>query len=894
MNRDTAIKITAKLDGRGLDQLKRGLQGLSQQSTVSKRTLDQLYTATRSLGAASGNTIASLRGQAQALGMLRDTAEGGSRKFRLLTKDIEAVETRLRRLQATSQSSGGLSRGGALLAGAAGGVAGALAVQAADLARQGAQGVISVGVNAETAQVRLKALTDQFGEYNEAQASAARIADTLRISQLEASDGFSKLYAALRPTGITLQEVEDAFIGFTAAARASGATATESTAALLQLKQALGSGVLQGDELRSIREQAPAVGQAIAKEMGVTIGELKKLGSEGKITTDIVIRALAKLRGEKLDQLREQFNTSAQAIKDLQVAMENAGATVARVFGPAAVATLRGFTAALDAANLSFAAMTGNAGAQQVIEDRLRARQQAERDTNARPFGIFDQRGRQQFFRQREEQLFNQFQRQRTRGPEDNVSPEQQQNRDEAAAQRAAGRARAAAEAAKKLAEQQKKDAEKAEKEREKVKREQIELNQLLQEQLRLNSADGAIGKDRLSQLNGQLELLPEILKYQIRVIELQATGTKRQLETNNATLAAKIKTKELKDEVIDLQKEVQEINNQAAALRVSTLSGLLPRESPLAEEIKRVKEELQDADRAAEELLTRLSSLAGTNPVVGATARATIGNLRGDLATADPNEVASQRLVQPDIDALKEQVTQLQNAGKKLTTLDELVLKYGADWDQIDPKVRASLQALAEQKDKLEEINKVNEKQKELFDSIAESIGGGIGSAFDSLIEDTENWGNSLKSIAAGVLKDIARQLIQISVVQPIVQGIKGLNLQNILPFADGGVMTRSGPLPLKAYARGGIANTPQLALYGEGAMNEAYVPLPDGRRIPVALQGGTGRGGNSVSVGEMNITVQNTGETLTPDAQKQIAGQVQRIVLATLINQKRSGGIL
>jgi len=57
--------------------------------------------------------------------------------------------------------------------------------------------------------------------------------------------------------------------------------------------------------------------------------------------------------------------------------------------------------------------------------------------------------------------------------------------------------------------------------------------------------------------------------------------------------------------------------------------------------------------------------------------------------------------------------------------------------------------------------------------------------------------------------------------------------------PFAKGGVMTSRGPVPLKKYARGGIANRPQLALYGEGSKPEAYVPLPDGRRIPVALQG-------------------------------------------------------
>lgn len=56
---------------------------------------------------------------------------------------------------------------------------------------------------------------------------------------------------------------------------------------------------------------------------------------------------------------------------------------------------------------------------------------------------------------------------------------------------------------------------------------------------------------------------------------------------------------------------------------------------------------------------------------------------------------------------------------------------------------------------------------------------------------------------------------------------------------FADGGIMTSAGPLPLHKYAMGGVASSPQLALFGEGRTPEAYVPLPDGRNIPVKMQG-------------------------------------------------------
>lgn len=65
------------------------------------------------------------------------------------------------------------------------------------------------------------------------------------------------------------------------------------------------------------------------------------------------------------------------------------------------------------------------------------------------------------------------------------------------------------------------------------------------------------------------------------------------------------------------------------------------------------------------------------------------------------------------------------------------------------------------------------------------------------------------------------------------------------VLSFAaDGGVMTGHGMMPLRQYASGGVANSPQMAIFGEGSMPEAYVPLPDGRSIPVKMKGGGAAG--------------------------------------------------
>lgn len=106
-----------------------------------------------------------------------------------------------------------------------------------------------------------------------------------------------------------------------------GGTAEENKRALIQLSQGLSSGVLQGDELRSIREQAPYLASVLAKGLnkiddrfiGTTVGDLKELGAQGELTSDVVIRALEAMQ----DQVDATFadkapRTWAQGLTSIQ------------------------------------------------------------------------------------------------------------------------------------------------------------------------------------------------------------------------------------------------------------------------------------------------------------------------------------------------------------------------------------------------------------------------------------------------------------------------------------------------------------------------------------------------------------------------------------------------
>lgn len=93
-------------------------------------------------------------------------------------------------------------------------------------------------------------------------------------------------------------------------------------------------------------------------------------------------------------------------------------------------------------------------------------------------------------------------------------------------------------------------------------------------------------------------------------------------------------------------------------------------------------------------------------------------------------------------------------------------------------------------------------------------------------------------------------------------VGGVFGSGMSSIWElFADGGVMTEFGSVPLRKYAAGGIATNPQLAMYGEGSTPEAYVPLPDGRSIPVTMAGGA----------QANVQVNVINQTGTPVSARQ-----------------------
>jgi lambda family phage tail tape measure protein len=219
---------------------------------------------------------------------------------------------------------------------------------------------------------------------------------------------------------------------------------------------------------------------------------------------------------------------------------------------------------------------------------------------------------------------------------------------------------------------------------------------------------------------------------------------------------------------------------------------------------------------------------------------------------------------------------TPAEKLNAEMVRLNDLLQAGAIDW-------ATYYRAISQAQDDFDDLGK---KGTDTMADLKSAVEGWGRQATDTFVDFAFSGKATFKDLVTSILKDIARMLIQKSVMAPLMSAVGGY-----FGFANGGIMTNSGPVPLNAYANGGIANSPQVALFGEGRMPEAYVPLPDGRTIPVTMKGEGGGGSTNVVV---NVNVES-GETQVDSNQGAELGRlVAGVVRAELINQKRPGGLL
>lgn len=165
---------------------------------------------------------------------------------------------------------------------------------------------------------QVRQVTSSETEYLAVQRQLLEVANNTRASLESTSSLYVSTSRALKDYGYTQQEILQFTEATNNAMTIGGVRAEQQAAALMQLSQALGSGVLQGDEFKSIAEAAPILLDTIAEYMGKSRAEIEKLGSEGELTADVLFKAISGASEKFSEQAAKMPMTMGQALTVFQ------------------------------------------------------------------------------------------------------------------------------------------------------------------------------------------------------------------------------------------------------------------------------------------------------------------------------------------------------------------------------------------------------------------------------------------------------------------------------------------------------------------------------------------------------------------------------------------------
>jgi tape measure domain-containing protein len=166
---------------------------------------------------------------------------------------------------------------------------------------------------------RLQLVTRSATETARIQRELFTIAQESRTAFEATADLYTKIARNSQNLGLSQAETARLTQAVSAAVRVSGASAATAAAGITQFGQALASGRLQGDELRSVLENLPRLAEALGQGLGVSIGKLREMGEQGKLTADVVARALL----PQMEKLREEAGALPVTIGQALIVLNN-------------------------------------------------------------------------------------------------------------------------------------------------------------------------------------------------------------------------------------------------------------------------------------------------------------------------------------------------------------------------------------------------------------------------------------------------------------------------------------------------------------------------------------------------------------------------------------------
>lgn len=365
------VAETAGKAEQGIESLGQGVQAVDRQFTAAGRSSAAVVRSIDGTATASAAATRVLRQHADAVEKLRlqheregksaaDTAEALRRLDVVRDAGLAKARAAGARVEAQFMATGAATTAGAAelsrygtvaeqVQRAAEGMAGRLGVAGVALSAIGVGGAVAAaalsGIGAALAAVAVAGdqATATLGRLQAATGSASAARDVYQalyeasqrtgISVTEAAGTFARFQIAAGEIGATRDQVLKLVDGLQKIAIVSGASGQEGAAAMQQLGQALASGKLNGDELRSVMENMPSLAQALARELGTNIGQLRKMGEEGQLTADRVFPALLKATERMAGDFDKLPPTMSRSFDILGSAMTNFAAKLDEALG---------------------------------------------------------------------------------------------------------------------------------------------------------------------------------------------------------------------------------------------------------------------------------------------------------------------------------------------------------------------------------------------------------------------------------------------------------------------------------------------------------------------------------------------------------------------------------
>ena len=791
---------------------------------------------------------------------------------------------------------------GAAAVGGAAGVAAAVAGRAIqaieDLARATAQYANDAAVAAaqtQKMQIALKGVTG--AGFVDALADIRQVTKDYNVPLQDATKSFTRFAASAKASGVGAEDITASFRGLIAANKALGGSQEQANGILLAATQVFGKGKVSAEELRGqIGERLPGAVALFAESMGITTAMLDKRLEEGTVSVEDFVNFTKTLLQDFDAEAKNIGQSSAEAGQRLANELDELkrnignllmpiGAAFQTVFGEivrvinGAIRALNNFLGLgtegaiaktereLEDARQRYIAGRRRTGDEKVDKRRKTQQSQAKADMDRLSARLRELRGTGEGNIETGTLVTGQDLINNRKGSGTDIAG--QINRIDTTNIRRAAEARA--------------------RENEKFDKQRFKLL----EQLRRNDA-----KIAEAQLNGtqraQLGILNtyqeqnRAVANEIASLDIAVNKAEAKLKAAQGQLAAAAPGSVDAARAAGLVERAQigltgaqdrraQFGDSAGALRADNLS------MAIAQSTQGFRQRAEAAQKEAEAL-----------------------RMRNRLAMEGMSDAEINRQLQlAEIE--KERTDRIAQAQKEnLPGLNDLMAQINEDAASAEAAINDLTEAQLQSSDALrnyvatsmEFLTNVRERIAEIAQSIEQSISQSIMGVVSGTMTASEAFANFFKSVGQSFMQLAAQmiaKLIVINLLKKALGGLfgggakdtSGLNIDGIDQYVDPSIYT------VEPFAKGGIVTKPTNAMIGEGGMNEAVVPLPNGRSIPVDL--GKNAGGGVTT----NITVNvdqggNTSTETDGDQANKLANAIDGAVKRVIMDERRVGGLL